>query len=123
MPDEEVKPEEVKPAPEKPKPDVVHVGMTEEQVDAKMRKVRDELSELHAGDKAEREELKVELAELREYKEKQEQAQAERDKVESSQHTMVLPPNDIPPQQPSPPPNTHPGVEGNGRKGKWKSLW
>jgi septal ring factor EnvC (AmiA/AmiB activator) len=92
-PKEEPKPKEVE--------KVVHVGMTEEQVDSKMRTLRDELSELHAGDKKEREELKAELAELREYKEQQEKNLAEKDKVKDSESTIVLPPTDIPPQQPN----------------------
>lgn len=89
------------PKADPPKPEVVHVGMTEEQVDKKMRELRDDLSELHAGDKKEREELRAELAELREYKEQQEKNLAEKDKVKDSESTMVLPPTDIPPQQPN----------------------
>lgn len=90
----------------------VHVGLKEEDIEKHIRKLRDEMTELHSGDKAEREALKLEIAELQEHKKKLEEAEANRDKVESSTSTMVLPPTDIPPQQPSPPPNdgtTHPG--------------
>ncbi len=101
----------------------VHVGMTEEQVDAKIRKLRDEYSELHASDKKEKEELKAEIAELKEHKEKMEKANEDRDKVKGSESTMVLPPSDIPPQQPNvgTQPPTH--DQSGKKRSRWKSAW
>jgi hypothetical protein len=107
-------------APEvKPLPDLEH--LTPKHLEALKRELRDEIAELHSSDKEEREELKRQLAELTEYKAQQEQAQHERDKVEASQHTMVLPPTDIPPQQPNPNDSTkgEPGAEGKKRRLSW----
>jgi chromosome segregation ATPase len=103
-----------------PLPNLEH--LTPKHLEALKRELRDEIAELHSSDKEEREELKRQLAELNEYKAKQETAQAERDKVEASQHTMVLPPSDIPPQQPNPNESTK-GEPGEGGKKRRLSWW
>ena len=115
------KPEE-KPPEVKPLPELEH--LTPAHLEALKREIRDEMTDLHSSDKEERAELKRQLDELNEYKAKQEAAQAERDKVETSQHTMVLPPEDIPPQQPNPNESTkgEPGAEGKPKRG-WKGIW
>ena len=99
--DTDVKPE-APPKPVESLPELEH--LTPRHLADLERKLRDEIAELHAGDKEEREALKQELAELREFKDKQEKANADRDRVKESQSTMVLPPTDIPPQQPNPTP-------------------
>ena len=88
------------------------------------RKLRDEITEQHGHHTAEVTELKEQLAELQEYKDSQEQAQHDRDKVKDSESTMVLPPNDIPPQQPNPNPETkgEPGEPGK-KRSRWKAVW
>lgn len=106
---------EVKPLPDLDKITPKHLADLE-------RKIRDEMTELHAKDHEEKEELKRQLAELQEHKEKQEKAEEEKDKTKSSEHTMVLPPSDIPPQQPNPVPTTHEGSDGK-KASFWKRAW
>ena len=65
------------------------------------KEIKDEIAELHAGDKAEREELKLRLEHAEEVIDKYQKAEEEREKIKDSSHTMVLPPKDIPPQQPN----------------------
>lgn len=116
-PKEEPKKEEVKPLPDLDKITPKHLSDLES-------KLRDEIEERHAGDKQEREELKAQLKVLEEYKEEQEKAQGERDKVKGSESTLVLPPNDLPPQQPNPNPETkgEPGADGK-KQSFWKRVW
>lgn len=120
MAEEETPPEPPKEDPPKVDPLPPLKGLTDEDLKRLETKLRDELHELHSADKQEREQLRNELAELKEYKEKQELAQQERDKVKDSDSTMVLPPTDIPPQQP----NVDLKPEDQGiRKGRWKKAW
>lgn len=87
-------------------------------------KLREEFSALHASDKAERDELRAQLDELQEYKKKQEAAEEARVKGKESETTIVVPPNDIPPEQPAAPPSAPPITgEDAPKKGRWKSIW
>jgi hypothetical protein len=116
----EDKPEEKDPPKVDPLPDLEH--LTSKDLAKLRQEIRDEIAELHSSDKAEREELNRQLVELREYKEAQEKAQSERDKVEASSHTMVLPPSDIPPEQPNPNSSTKGEPDAKPRS-RWKSIW
>lgn len=105
MTTEEVKPEvkEVHIPPDISKADLErHRG----EIQAEIKQLRDELAELHTGDKTEREELKAQIAKHEEVIEAYRKAEEEREKVKGSSSTMVLPPNDIAPQQPNTPPAT-----------------
>jgi len=74
--------------------------------EAHVRSLKDDMSALHAEDTAEREKLKLELAEATEYIKQLKEAESKRDEVKSSKSTLVLPPDDIPAQQPNVSPQT-----------------
>lgn len=82
------------------------------------RKLRDEITQLHGSHSTEVTELREQLSELQEYKDSQEKAQGDRDKVKGSESTMVLPPNDIPPQQPQ-----APKPDELKKQSMWKKMW
>lgn len=67
------------------------------------RELEDMIRELHGADKQEREALRAELAEVKEWQKEQVKAQEDRDKIKSSTSTIVLPPSDVAPQQPAGP--------------------
>jgi septal ring factor EnvC (AmiA/AmiB activator) len=95
----ETKPDDT-PAPKETVKEV-HVGLTQEQLDHQIHKLREELASTSVEDKREKEELRAEIAELKAHKEKLEAAEEAREKTKSSETTMVVPPSDIPPQQPN----------------------
>ena len=117
------------PAPPAPNPD--HVKKSELEAhkrewEAHVKNLKDEMAALHAGDVAEREKLKTELQEAKDYIEELKKAEAKRDEVKDSKSTMVLPPNDIPPQQPSQATATPGSTTGEGqarRPSIFKRAW
>lgn len=67
--------------------------------------LKEELASTNASDKAEREQLKAELAANADRIEALHKAQQEADRVKGDAHTIVTPPANIPPpSQPTPPP-------------------
>jgi dsDNA-specific endonuclease/ATPase MutS2 len=72
-----------------------------DHLNAHAQKLRDEMAELHGSDKKEREELKAQLDEVLAHIKEQKAAAAKEDEVKDSSSTMVVPPNDIPAQQPN----------------------
>lgn len=86
-------------------------------------KLRGELQAVRTEHATEREQLKAQIATLEEHKDKLEQAERDKDKVRESESTLVLPPEDIPPQQPTPPPSEPIGEDGGKRRSRWKSAW
>lgn len=111
--------------PEHHEPPPQHLTLAD--LEAHKREIMDELSRVHREDTDEREKLKAELAEAREWIEERKKADAERDKVKSSQHTLVLPPSDIPAAQPNTPPTENhqqPNPAGaGGDSGKRRRSW
>lgn len=101
-----------------------HKTKTDEEM-AKIRaEVKDALADLDRADKAEKEELRNQLAELIEWKKAEDKAREERDKVKSSSATMVVPPSDVKVEQPIQPSDTQPVDEDGGqRKGSWARFW
>ena len=71
------------------------------KLEAHKQELRDELAELHNADKAEREEIKQQLAEATAFIAELKEAEKKRDEVKESKSTMVLPPDNIPPRQPN----------------------
>lgn len=128
MPDDPTAIEDEKPPvePQKEEPKVSEPkGLTMEDLEKHKREILDEIQALHGADKAEREELKAELAKANEYIEEQKKAEAKRDEIKDSKSTIVIPPNDIPPQQPNI--GTTPPSGANGGDVKkvpfWKRAW
>jgi hypothetical protein len=96
--------------------------LTIDHLNAHAQKLRDEIAELHGADKKEREELRAELAEVQDHIAEQKKAAAKADEVKESTTTMVVPPGDIPAQQPNV--GTTPDTEADGTKRKgWKAGW
>lgn len=88
------------------------------------RGIKDDLEKLHAGDVAEREELKRQLKEANDYIEQLKKAESERDKVKESSSTMVMPPSDIPPAQPNVAPQGPPATSSQERpRHRLRDLW
>jgi hypothetical protein len=88
------------------------------------RKLRREMSSLDKTHSEERAELRNEIEELREWKENQERIAARREKAGEDSDTLVLPPEDIPPAQPSPPPSDPHDVDSDvPRRAGWKRAW
>src|ERR1017187_7545205 len=69
--------------------------------------LKDEMAELHTADKGEREEMKKQIGALSAFIDELEQSERKKDEVKDSKSTIVLPPTDIPPQQPNPTPPSH----------------
>jgi hypothetical protein len=86
-------------------------------------KLRKEYAGLREEDDRERIELRAKIEELEEEKEARKKAEEAKDHAKDTESTMVLPPHDIPPQQPNPSaPATH--VDGAGKKQSlWKRVW
>lgn len=76
-----------------------HKHATKEEIAALKREIAEKYDETTRVDKAEREQLRAELAAVNEYVAQQKKAAEERDKVKSSSGTMVIPPGDVAPQQ------------------------
>ena len=94
--------------------------LTMEHLQEHERKLRDHIAELHAGDKTEREELKSQLAEIQEHIKAQKKTQEAEDEVKNSTTTLVVPPNDIPPQQANATAESEQPTE---KRSKWKQGW
>ena len=93
-----------------------------EQLERHKADLQAELSQLRVQDTTEKAELRVEIAKLSDYIEKQQKADAERDKISGSTNTIVIPPKDIPAQQPSTG-NQAPTTSTSERKGFLKGWW
>jgi hypothetical protein len=110
-------PPEVKPLPDLDRITPKHLA----DLEAKLRKEMADLGVEHAKEKAE---LRAQIDELNEEREERRKAREEEDKTKGSQSTMVLPPNDIPPQQPNPNPETKGEPRADGKKVPfWKKVW
>lgn len=83
------------------------------------RQLQNQLEELHASDKAERESMRQEITAISQFIATLEEAERQKDAVKGSKTTIVLPPNDIPPQQPNPGPQSG-GTEQSGEEPKRK---
>lgn len=125
MADDEEEAKETPKAPAAPNPD--HVTKAELEAHKKewerhKQELKDELAELHASDKAEREELRQQLDEATQYIKELKEAEARRDEVKGSKSTIVVPPTDIPPQQPQPttPPTSGPEAR---KRGIFSRVW
>lgn len=94
-------------------------GITMQHLQESERRLRDELSSLHAGDKAERDAINVQLTEIAQHIKDQKEAQSKEDEVKETKTTMVVPPNDVPPAQP----NVDGGTEPVEKRKGWKSGW
>lgn len=115
-------------------PPVVHEGMSKAEVkealaehrreienmyDEHRRKLIDELDQLGAGDKSEKDQIKAELDDLKGWRDEQVKNQEDIDKVKGDKHTIVTPPANIPPPVTAPP-------SGGGeqpQQGKRKMSW
>lgn len=101
---------------------VVTPGMSKEEVNQILKTHRDEINNmfderhnkimedirtLGAGDKREREQLELELKELKEWKESQLKKEKEAQETKGDQHTLVVPPENIPPPTPPAPVETN----------------
>jgi hypothetical protein len=115
------KKEESKPEPVPPLPDLDRLSKSD--LAELERRIEDRLQKVHTEHSKEREELRHDLEEVREWKAEQEKAQHDRDKVKDSTGTMVLPPTDIPPQQPNPQPQQEHITEEGKKQSRWKSIW
>lgn len=96
-------------------------GATLEDMERHKASLQAELSELKVGDVKEKEELRADIKELKEYIDAQKKADSERDKIDSSKTTMVVPPADVAPSQPTPTPTTT--NESGNKRSKWKDIW
>lgn len=65
------------------------------------RELLEELGQIHAKDNEEKAALREQVNKLQEYIDEMEKARIQRDKVQPDDTTIVLPPNDIPIQQPN----------------------
>lgn len=88
----------------------------------------DHMTELHTKDTEEKEALKNEVTRLTKYIDELEAAKQARDKIQPDDTTLVLPPNDIPIQQPNQANADQTGPSGGGgeapaKKGFFKSIW
>ncbi len=79
-------------------------------------KLKEELDELHSRDTKEREDIRQEVSAISAYIAELEEAEKKRDEVKGSKSTMVLPPADIPPQQPNPQPPPVTGTSSEPRR-------
>lgn len=114
---------EEKPAPKvDPLPDLDRVTTKHlADLEAKFRK---EMADLGATHEKERAELRSHIEELQEEREERRKAKEDEEKTKGSESTMVLPPNDIPPQQPNPNPQTKGEPLAEGKKvSLWKRVW
>lgn len=114
-----------------PKPEVIHHGLTTEELEARLTTHKSELQSLieegSAADKREKDELRDEIATLKADIKASKEAEEAKDSARGSETTIVLPPNEVKPQQqhdedgkaaePTPA-----GEEGK-KKGGWKKIW
>lgn len=127
MADDNDTPKEDDPPKPPPMPNPDHATKSEleahkKEMEQYRRELKEELEELHQADHAEREELRRQLAEATEYINELKKAEAKRDEIKDSKTTLVLPPNDIPPQQPATPPaNAQPGKED--KQSFFRRIW
>lgn len=107
----------VEPVPDLDKVTTKHLA----DLDAKWRKQLEDMGATHEHERAE---LRQHIEELQEEREERRKAKEQEDQTKDSKSTMVLPPNDIPPQQPNPNPETkgEPNAAGKDRPW-WKKVW
>jgi hypothetical protein len=87
------------------------------------REILHDITELHAKDDEEKAALKKDVERLTAYIDQLEEARLKRDSIKPDDTTIVLPPNDIPIQQPNagnePPPATSGGPAKKKKLGWW----
>src|ERR1035437_9801475 len=88
-------------------------------LDKHKKQLEDRMDALHGADSKEREELRADLSEIKEWIGEQRKAQEDKDKIKESTSTIVLPPNDVQPQQPAGPKHE----EGDKPKSFFKRAW
>src|SRR6185312_15340547 len=93
-----------------------------EHLEAQKRELMDEIAKVHEGHAKEREELQERVQKLEETITELKQAQDKRDEVHGSKSTLVLPPNDLPAQQPAGA-SPAPGANGGGAERRKRMSW
>lgn len=114
--DKKEEPKEVKPLPDLDRVTTKHLSDLE-------TKLRKEYASARVEDEAERTELRAQIEELQEEKELRQKANDAKEKSKDTESTMVLPPHDIPPQQPNPQPGATPTDSSGKKQSIWKRIW
>lgn len=101
------------------------IEAVDDKLAALKREISDQISRLHAEDTHEREQLKVQLNEIKEFQDYLKRKQEETDRVKSSNSTIVIPPSDLGKQ--APPPETSQTVDSRPvetpRRRGWRDWW
>jgi seryl-tRNA synthetase len=125
--DTEVEEEDKEEVEEEPKVDPLPQNLDHaslKHLQALREEFREELSRLGAKHDSERAELREHISKLNEYIEDQKKAAESKEKSKDTDNTLVVPPDDIPPEQPNPNPQTKGEPEAPGKKrSRWKSAW
>lgn len=101
-----------------------HKTTTEEELIKMRRKMEETLHESTEASKRVVDELKDQLSSITGWIEDEKKARTEKDRVKESEHTMVVPPEDVTPPQPPPTPETTEFTDDDGKKrGTWKKFW
>jgi TolA-binding protein len=110
-----------------PVPDPPVHGVTLEQLEKHKADIRAEMEDRHNKTHAEMEELREELRKTNEELREAREAREQRERTTSSSNTVVVPPDNLAPRQPSPthPDANQPSAEEEHHEGKrgWKRFW